>query len=700
MRIRVAELALVVILLMNFAVILTGAQPSQPHNADAMWVEPSDSNFDANTTSVGFKFNVTVAMNFTEDTFAWQAVLYYNATQLNATRVGATAPPTSEFMTGHSTTFSKAIGPGSYPPVGDLKSVLAAETCSAPDFVTGPQSGTLFWTEFQIMLAPGAGQTLNSTFDISTEYSLTNTYVWDPTGNPYTFTPYDGTYQFTNSSGPPPPLSVSISPPSATISVNQSLPFTSTVSGGNPPYNFQWFMNFSAVPGATSSSFVFATPSAGSTIIYLEVTDNNGTTVQSNNASVTVLPTPPVGASSITVTPTNSTNPTGTTHTVIATVRDNLTNPIPNCTVHFNIYAGPNAGLSGTNVTNANGEAYFSWTSFLAGTDQMNATAQSPSNPTVTIFDDKASKTWIQATRFTLTVYVRSTSTNQSLSGATVAALGPENRSGTTDGGAVVFDSIQAGIYTVTASKPGYTSASMSLNLTNDTQITLWLTPMTRELKKEAIAELEDAKRFTNDKCIEEKIDKAIEEIDESLNPNLWVDDFHLDPKHGAKVFQEEKDAVGKLMNILKDKATGSAVKNIIQAVIGKLLLIDQLLANTAIKDAKALGSTNRRVIHEIKEAGREFCEAIREIKKKNYDDAVEEFKHAWMHAEHAMQKTFGDVNCDGRVDGKDQVLIGLVWGSSPYRPNWNPAADLNDDGRLDMKDMGLWALNFGNAYN
>jgi len=291
MRIRARELMLVVILLMGFTVILARGAPSQPHNADAMWVEPAALNFDTNTTSVGFKFNVTVAMNFTGDTFAWQAVIYYNATQLNCTRVGATAPPTSEFMTDHSTTFSKAINPGSYPPIGDLKSVLAAETCSSPDFAPGPNSGTLFWAEFQILLAPGAGQTFNSKFDISTQYAATNTYVWDPTGNSYTFTPSDGTYQFTNSSGPPAPkpLLVSISPSSASVALNQTLLFTSNVTGGTGPYGFQWFLNNTAVPSATSNNWTFSSMINATYTVYLNVADNVGGNAISNTASVTVL---------------------------------------------------------------------------------------------------------------------------------------------------------------------------------------------------------------------------------------------------------------------------------------------------------------------------------------------------------------------------------------------------------------------------
>jgi hypothetical protein len=301
---------------------------------------------------------------------------------------------------------------------------------------------------------------------------------------------------------------------------------------------------------------------------------------------------------------------------------------------------------------------------------------------------------------YTLTVHVVDANTNSPISGANVLAVGPQNRSGTTDGGTVIFNGTQAGNYVLYASKPGYTSASVNVSLTKDTETTIRLTPLTRELKKDAIAELLAAKQLTANKRTLEKIDQAIKEIQESLDPCLWVDDFHLDPKHGSRVFQEEKDAVGKLMEILKDKKESSAVKNVTKEIISKLLQVDELLADTAIRDAKALGSTDCRVIHEIKEADKEFSEALHEITRGDYDNAVEEFKHAWMHAQHAMKKAFGDVNCDGRVDAADLLLAAKACGSRLGHSNWDPAADQNEDGRIDVADMLTIAQNFGHAYD
>jgi len=54
------------------------------------------------------------------------------------------------------------------------------------------------------------------------------------------------------------------------------------------------------------------------------------------------------------------------------------------------------------------------------------------------------------------------------------------------------------------------------------------------------------------------------------------------------------------------------------------------------------------------------------------------------------------DVNHDGKIDGKDIALVGLVFGSVPASPNWNPNADVNHDNKIDGKDIALVSLHFG----
>ena len=87
-----------------------------------------------------------------------------------------------------------------------------------------------------------------------------------------------------------PALTVSISPTAVTIDVGQSQLFTSTVSGGTPPYTYQWYLNDTAVPSATSSDWTFTPTSIGFYLIYVNVTDHVNVTAKSNIASVTVNP--------------------------------------------------------------------------------------------------------------------------------------------------------------------------------------------------------------------------------------------------------------------------------------------------------------------------------------------------------------------------------------------------------------------------
>jgi PKD repeat protein len=82
--------------------------------------------------------------------------------------------------------------------------------------------------------------------------------------------------------------SVTVSPHSAALDTNQSVTFTSSISGGTSPYSYQWYLNGAPVTGATGASWAYTFTSSGSCTVYLEVTDAVSETAISNAAVVTV----------------------------------------------------------------------------------------------------------------------------------------------------------------------------------------------------------------------------------------------------------------------------------------------------------------------------------------------------------------------------------------------------------------------------
>ncbi|HML02301.1 MAG TPA: PKD domain-containing protein, partial [Candidatus Bathyarchaeia archaeon] len=88
-------------------------------------------------------------------------------------------------------------------------------------------------------------------------------------------------------------LSVGILPTSATLDVGQHQLFTLNVSGGTSPYSYQWYINGTAVSGATNTTWTFAPSSTGSYKIYVKVTDASRAQATSNIATITVIPAIP-----------------------------------------------------------------------------------------------------------------------------------------------------------------------------------------------------------------------------------------------------------------------------------------------------------------------------------------------------------------------------------------------------------------------
>jgi parallel beta-helix repeat protein len=58
--------------------------------------------------------------------------------------------------------------------------------------------------------------------------------------------------------------------------------------------------------------------------------------------------------------------------------------------------------------------------------------------------------------------------------------------------------------------------------------------------------------------------------------------------------------------------------------------------------------------------------------------------------------RILGDINGDGKVDGRDISIAAKAFGTRPGDSRWNPDADINGDGKVDGRDITLIARNFG----
>lgn len=191
---------------------------------------------------------------------------------------------------------------------------------SNPIIIDAPKTAIANWkTQYEITVTASPGGALGGTFKVTytqcgTTYSNvqkttpwtdwadagTTVSVFEPQNivNGYRFDRYDPSSSVSMTQARTitlvyvqvGALSVSISPSTARIKVGESVTFSSSVSGGVPPYSYQWYLNGSAVSGATSPTWTFTPTAAGYYIIYVKVTDAVPQTAKSNEASVTVAP--------------------------------------------------------------------------------------------------------------------------------------------------------------------------------------------------------------------------------------------------------------------------------------------------------------------------------------------------------------------------------------------------------------------------
>ena len=155
------------------------------------------------------------------------------------------------------------------------------------NFTSAASGGTPPYTcQWYLNGSPASGATSSSWTFTPAAAGTYNVYlkITDANGN----TAQSGTAQVTVLL----PLSVSISPLDSSILPGQTVTFTSTVSGGTPPYGYRWYLDGVPISGATSDSWAFQPLTAEVYYVYLRVTDARDNTAQSGVSRVEVHSVP------------------------------------------------------------------------------------------------------------------------------------------------------------------------------------------------------------------------------------------------------------------------------------------------------------------------------------------------------------------------------------------------------------------------
>lgn len=141
----------------------------------------------------------------------------------------------------------------------------------------------------------------------------------------------------------------------------------------------------------------------------------------------------------------------------------------------------------------------------------------------------------------------------------------------------------------------------------------------------------------TGDTGDDKRIEKAIEAINDSLDPSLWVDNTHLDPDDGKDVFKAERKAAKELEKV--DTVD-------VSAQMDALVTADAVLATTAIDDATAAldaadceadDNDCDKAAKELEKALEDMAKAADEVADGDADKAIERYRKAWEHAQKAL---------------------------------------------------------------
>jgi len=146
-----------------------------------------------------------------------------------------------------------------------------------------------------------------------------------------------------------------------------------------------------------------------------------------------------------------------------------------------------------------------------------------------------------------------------------------------------------------------------------------------------------------------QELDDAIEELEESLDPEFWVrdeegdiDGLHLDPEDGHHVFHEERHAAQEIFDaIVMGEIEDVDLREELLAIVDVLAAADGRLAEIAIEDALEAGSDPEEIEEALEQLfrGDDLVEkaagqANLALKAAHFYTAMDRaYRHAWQEA-------------------------------------------------------------------
>jgi hypothetical protein len=204
-------------------------------------------------------------------------------------------------------------------------------------------------------------------------------------------------------------------------------------------------------------------------------------------------------------------------------------------------------------------------------------------------------------------------------------------------------------------------------------------------VKSNVLAELIALRSTVTAKDDGDKLDQAIQKLTESLDASLWLDQTHLERKHGEKVFQGEKDAAIKLCDLIKSPRS-TIPDAVLQGFLERIVKSDRLLAQVAINEAIVAQVAAKK----IAEAQKELAKGDEEATDGKCGDGIERYRQAWKHAVHSkvysyIDKENGQLHLEILGKPHEQFTVQVSTNLVDWQTIATQAADA--DGLLDFVD-------------